>query len=64
MPKPIRIKVINGNTFQAMTDNIGEVARAAASAGTDIVAVANDGRMQAITVFIDQAPDFGGAPHP
>jgi len=31
--------------------------------GTDIVEVAEDGRMQAITVFLDQAPDFAGAPH-
>jgi allantoin racemase len=38
MPAPIRIKVINGNTFEAMTDNIGEVARAAAAPGTEIVA--------------------------
>jgi allantoin racemase len=34
----MRIKVINGNTFQAMTDNIGESARSVAAPGTEIVA--------------------------
>jgi allantoin racemase len=38
MTTNIRIKVINGNTFEAMTDNIGKVASEAAAAGTEIVA--------------------------
>jgi allantoin racemase len=38
MLTPIRIKVINGNTFEAMTDNIGKVACAAAAPGTEIIA--------------------------
>jgi hypothetical protein len=33
------------------------------AAGTDIAEVAEDGRMQAITVFLDQAPSFADAPH-
>jgi allantoin racemase len=33
----VRIKIINGNTFEAMTANIGEVARAYAAPGTEIV---------------------------
>lgn len=37
MSLPIRIKVINGNTYDPMTANIGEVAVASASPGTEIV---------------------------
>jgi allantoin racemase len=37
MTQTIRIKVINGNTYEPMTANIGEVARAVASPGTEIV---------------------------
>jgi hypothetical protein len=33
------------------------------AAGTDIVEVTEDGRMQAVTVFLDQAPDIAGTPH-
>lgn len=33
----MRIKVINGNTYEPMTENIGEVARAYAAPGTEIV---------------------------
>ncbi|MET0917659.1 MAG: aspartate/glutamate racemase family protein, partial [Burkholderiales bacterium] len=35
----MRIKVINPNTTESMTDVIGAAARAAASPGTEIVAV-------------------------
>ncbi|MBU6335246.1 MAG: aspartate/glutamate racemase family protein [Chloroflexi bacterium] len=33
----MRIKVINGNTFVPMTENIGEVARSVAAIGTEVV---------------------------
>src|SRR5436305_14418620 len=35
--RPIRIKVINGNTYDEMTANINSVAQAAARPGTEIV---------------------------
>ena len=38
----MKIKVINPNTTMAMTEGIGEAAREAARAGTEIVAVSPD----------------------
>lgn len=50
----MRIKVINGNTFQAMTDNIGEVSRAAAAPGTEIVASTPSAGPISIESFYDE----------
>jgi allantoin racemase len=50
----MRIKVINGNTFQAMTDNIGEVSRAAAAPGTEIVAATPSAGPISIESFYDE----------
>ena len=50
----MRIKVINGNTFQAMTDNIGEVASAAAAAGTQIVAATPSAGPISIESYYDE----------
>lgn len=50
----MRIKVINGNTFEAMTDNIGKAASAAASPGTEIVASTPSAGPMSIESYYDE----------
>ncbi|QEC48496.1 hypothetical protein FSW04_13585 [Baekduia soli] len=51
----MRILVINPNTTQAMTDAIGDVARAAAAPGTEIDCVSPPGGPRSIEGFADEA---------
>ena len=51
----MRIKVINPNTTQSMTDKIGQAARAAAAPGTEIVAVSPTGGPVSIEDHYDEA---------
>ena len=51
----MRIKVINPNTTQGMTDKIGQAARAAAAPGTEIVAVSPTGGPVSIEGHYDEA---------
>lgn len=50
----MRILVINPNTTQEMTDDIGRVARAAASPGTEIACVSPAGGPRSIEGFTDE----------
>lgn len=51
----MHILVINPNTTQAMTDAIGEVARAAAGPGTEIDCTSPEGGPRSIEGFTDEA---------
>ena len=50
----MKIKVINPNTTMAMTEGIGEAAREAARAGTEIVAVSPDFGPESIESYHDE----------
>ena len=50
----MKIKVINPNTTQAMTDSIGEAARSVARDGTEIVAVSPDFGPESIESYYDE----------
>ena len=54
MRSPVKILVINPNTTQAMTDEIGKVARAAAAADTEIDCVSPANGPRSIEGFTDE----------
>src|ERR1700727_3970750 len=53
--RPMRILVVNPNTSVAMTEKIGQAARAAAAAGTEIIAVNPPDGPVSIEGYYDEA---------
>lgn len=54
MQHPLRIKVINGNTFKPMTQGIDESAQAACSPGTEVITTQPQAGPQSIESYYDE----------